>query len=72
MSLGGPERIRGKSWEKDWNGTGAKVVQFEHAPSFLAEKWPEDCHKSELSTLEKRVEEMSKTGYQKLVENLTR
>ena len=54
----------GVEWDSD------KVVLFEHARSALAEQWPEDFGKSEPSTPEKPVEEMSKEEYQKHVENL--
>ena len=54
----------GVEWDSD------KVVLFEHGRSALAEQWPEDFGKSEPSTPEKPVEEMSKEEYQKHVENL--
>ena len=44
----------GVEWDSD------KVVLFEHVRSALAEQWPEDFGKSEPSTPEKPVEEMSK------------
>ena len=44
-------------WDSD------KVVLLEHIRSALAEQWPEDFGKSELSTPEKPVEEMSKDEY---------